>query len=85
MSRKYFSAPISTSEKYLIRFSLQFLDCQLTAGMGLQLRVKPVEFLHTGFTCSVCLHAGTEFLKVNAYPVERKAGLAVRTFDPAHI
>ena len=72
------------SEKYLVGFNLHFLDGHLSSRLGLHVRIKLVEFLHTEFPCRGCRHSGTEFLKVPSDPVESKTGSAVRTLNPGH-
>ena len=60
---------------------MKLLDRDLSTGIGLQLCVELIEFLHAGFAIDACRDTGTEFLKVNAYPVEGKAAAAVGTLN----
>jgi hypothetical protein len=70
-----------TAKKQLVSFVLKLLKRDLSAGVGLQMCVELIVFLQTGFEGHVCQNTGTEFLKMQTYPVERKAASAVGTFN----
>jgi hypothetical protein len=63
--------------KQLIRFGLKLLNGDLSAGVGLQVGVELIEFLHARFTIGGCRDSGTELLKMYAYLIEGKAASAV--------
>ena len=70
-----------TRQEQLIRFLLKLLNRDLSTGVGLQLCVELIVLLHAGFTGRACRDTGTEFLKVDTYPVEGEAASAVGTFN----
>jgi hypothetical protein len=70
-----------TRKEELISFALKLLKRDLSAGVGLQMCVELIVLLQTGFEGLVCQNTGTEFLKMHAYPIERKAASAVGTFN----
>jgi hypothetical protein len=67
--------------KQLIRFELQLLNRNLTAGVGLQPSVELIEFLHARLANRNSLNTGTEFLKVYTDAVEGEAASTVGTFN----
>src|SRR5262245_25167026 len=70
-----------TREKQLISFVLKLLTRNLSTGVGLQMCVELVVFLHASFASRGCQDARTELLKVHTYPVEGEAASAVGTFN----
>jgi hypothetical protein len=64
-------------KKQLIRFLLKLLNGDLSTGVGLQMCIELIVFLHARFTSRDCLDTGTEFLKVYPDPIEGKAASAV--------
>ena len=70
-----------TIRKQLVSFGLKLLKRDLSAGVGLQMCVELIVLFQTGFAGRVCRYTGTEFLKMDTYPVERKAASAVGTFN----
>jgi hypothetical protein len=73
------------SQKQLVRFVLKLLNRDFSTGVGLQICIELIEFLHTDFARSGCLNSGAEFLKVHAYPVKREATSAVGTDNSRHV
>ena len=70
-----------TRTEQLISFVLKLLERDLSTGVGLQMCVELIVLLHTGDAGRVRQNAGTEFLKMHTYSVEREAASAVRTFN----
>ena len=70
-----------TRKEQLVSFVLKLLKRDLSAGVGLQMCVELIVLLQTGFEGHVCQNTGTELLKMDTYPVERKAASAVGTFN----
>ena len=70
-----------TREKQLISFVLKLLNGDLSPGVGLQMCVELIVFLHARFASRDCRDTGTEFLKVYTYPVEGETASAVGTFN----
>ena len=67
--------------KQIISFLLKLLRRDLSPGVGLQVCVELIVFLHAGFASRRCRDSGTEFLKVHTYPVKGKAAPAIGTFN----
>jgi hypothetical protein len=70
-----------TRKEQLISFVLKLLNGDLSTGVGLQMCIELIVFLHAHFASRDCRDTGTEFLKVYTYPVERKAASAVGTLN----
>ena len=70
-----------TREKQLISFVLKLLNGDFSAGVRLQMGIELIVLFHAGLAGRTCRHTGTEFLKVQTYPVERKAASTVGTFN----
>ena len=69
-----------TREKQPISFDLKLLNRDLATGVGVQKCIELIVLLHAGFA-GRARKTGTEFLKVNTYPVEGEAAAAVGTFN----
>jgi hypothetical protein len=75
------SSGSSTWAKQFIGFVLKLLNRDLATGVGLQMGVELIVFFHAGFASRGRHDAGTELLKVHAYPVEGEAASAIGTFN----
>ena len=67
--------------KQLISFVLKLLNRDLSTGVGLQVGVELIVLFHDGFAGRASRDTGTEFLKVQTYPVEGEAASAMGTFN----
>jgi hypothetical protein len=71
----------SSAEKQLIGFALELFNRDLSTRLRLQMCVELVVLSHAGLAGHAGRNSGTEFLKVNAYPIEGEAASTMGTLN----